>query len=232
MENRSNEGKKEETKKTIFKLPFKSPENNEVYKEKMDGFLDPSLREFTPICMASVAQERSQKNVAEAEWVDSYIEASKELARLNQELNGGTSLGVKYVIREYYFTLPTLFLIRHAAELAIKEAIKKIGGNPKDEHDLTRLWNSFLSNLPKDKAPSDKDTIKEIGKNLDILSHLDRDGTRVRYSIDKHGKLTHGTFEWIDCGKLSESVSRLIEVLRNIDFEYSRQAKENENRAK
>lgn len=134
-----------------------------------------------------------------------------------------------YVFYKYNYTLPTVFLIRHAAELAIKEAINKSGEEPNDfTHNLDRLWDSLLSQLPKSKTPNDNEIMKQAHKFLQYISHLDNDGTKVRYPVDKNGNYTHAKFEWVDCIKLSNTLVAFVETLRSINWEQVEAAKKKE----
>lgn len=213
----------------IFKKDFRSPQESELYKSSMNGLSDKTLNNFTPISMATTAKEELKNEFAIEEWVDSYAGAAKELARLNQDRCNGGKTGVRYVLYKYNHTLPTIFLIRHAAELAIKEAIDKSGKEPNNcTHNLDKLWSSFLSRLPKSKTQTDRDIINQAHKFLQYISHLDNDGTKVRYPVDKNGGYTHAEFEWVDCIKLSNTLDAFVTTLRSIDWEYVKNSKEKE----
>lgn len=141
-------------------------------------------------------------------------------------------MGVKYTFYSYQLTLPAIFLTKHAAELAIKEAIELTGGKSKDAtHNLERLWHSFLARLPKgEKMPFDRANIKQLDSYLTMLTHLDDDGTKVRYATDKEGNYTHEEFEWVNCVLLSKSLDAFIDSLRSMDYEYIQMANKKEGK--
>lgn len=213
-------------------MAFRSPKESDIYKLQMNDLRDPTLSRFVPISMGLIRDADIRKSSVATEWINSYKGAAKELARKNQERCSGMieqpsvnrKYGMppsRYALYTYNYTLPTIFLIRHTAELAIKQAIESANGNIKNAtHDLMRLWNSLLSSFPKSKVPADRKTIKEITAFLKIVSHLDDDGTKVRYAVDKNGNYTHENFEWINCIALSDATSRFVETLRSIDYEY------------
>lgn len=222
----------------IFQKSFKAPKESDIYKSQMNKMSDPTLKNFTPIWMMAANKENAKK-----EWVDSYREAAKRLSLANQELATGKRvttqdketnlfrMGAIYMFHSYQLTLPAIFLTRHAAELAIKEAIELTGAKPKDTtHNLESLWNSLLSHFPKSKTPFDRETIKQINAYLAILAHLDDDGTKVRYATDKKGDYTHEDFEWVNCVLLSTSLDAFIESLRSIDYKYIRRANKKEGK--
>lgn len=159
--------------------------------------------------------------------MNSYVGAAKQLAQLNQNRCNGGKTG--YALYKYNYTLPTVFLIRHAAELAIKEAIDKSGKVPNSStHDLDKLWNSISSQLPESKTPNDRKTIQQVRTFLQYISHLDKDGTKARYAVDKNGNYTHAKFEWVDCIKLSNTLDAFVTTLRSIDWEHVKASKEKE----
>lgn len=216
----------------IFKKAFKAPKEDDIYKSSMKNKLhDPTLKDFAPVSMMGV--NKCDKRYAKKEWVDSYKEAAKRLSIITQEHATGQKkvtqnnetnpfpAGTIYVFYSYQLTLPTIFLARHAAELALKEAIELAGGGDKNAtHNLNSLWCSLLSHFPKGRIPFDRATIKQIHSYLEILMHLDDDGTKVRYATDKNNNYTHGDFEWVNCVALTESLDAFIDSLRSIDYEY------------
>lgn len=220
---------KKEQNGLIFKSYFHAPNEGEVYKSAMNKLSDKTLNSFTPVSMATTAKEELKSKLAIEEWVDSYVGAAKQLAQLNQNRCNGGKTEIRYVLYKYNYTLPTVFLIRHAAELALKEAIEKGGHTPSNEtHNLIKLWNSLVSQLPKNKTPNDRKIMKESLSFLQVLSHLDDDGTKVRYAIDKEGNYTHEKFEWVDCIRLSNTLSAFVTTLRSIDWTYVKATKEKE----
>jgi hypothetical protein len=221
--------KKKDKAGLIFKIGLSAPQQKEIYKDRMEKLSDKTLNNFTPVSMTTTAKEELKNKLAIEEWVDSYVGAAKELARLNQDRCNGGKTGVRYVLYKYNYTLPTIFLIRHAAELAIKEVIDKSGKEPNNcTHNLDKLWSSFLSQLPKSRTQTDRDIINQAHKFLQYISHLDNDGTKVRYPVDKNGGYTHAEFEWVDCIKLSNTLDAFVTTLRSIDWEYVKNSKEKE----
>lgn len=218
---------KKEQNGLIFKSYFHAPNEGEVYKSAMNKLSDKTLNNFTPISMATTAKEEFKNKLAIEEWVNSYVGAAKQLAQLNQNrCNGGKT---RYALYKCNYTLPTVFLIRHAAELAIKEAIDKSGKVPNSStHDLDKLWNSISSQLPESKTPNDRKTIQQVRTFLQYISHLDKDGTKARYAVDKNGNYTHAKFEWVDCIKLSNTLDAFVTTLRSIDWEHVKASKEKE----
>lgn len=227
----------------IFKKTFKSPRKDNIYKPHMNGMSDPTMVNYTPISTAVANKPEIRKTGAIREWVDSYKEAAEELSIINQERCIGTKamtqkgkkeytlpIWARYAFYSYYYTLPTVFLIRHAAELAIKEAIEKMSDKPQNStHNLIKLWSSLMSHFPKSRTPFDEKNIREIGEFLRIISHLDDDGIKVRYAFDKNGNYTHEEYEWVNCIALSKSLDKFVEVLRSMDCEYIKTAKKTES---
>lgn len=221
--------KKKDKVGLIFKIGLSVPQQKEIYKDRMEKLSDKTLNNFTPISMATTAKEELKNKLAIEEWVDSYVGAAKELAQLNQNRCNGGKAGALYALYKYNYTLPTVFLIRHAAELAIKEAIDKSGKVPNNStHDLDKLWNSLSSQLPESKTPNDRKTIQQVRTFLQYISHLDNDGTKARYAVDKKENYTHAEFEWVDCIKLSNTLDAFVTTLRSIDWEHVKASKEKE----
>lgn len=216
--------KKKDKVGLIFKIGLSVPQQKEIYKDRMEKLSDKTLNNFTPISMATTAKEELKNKLVIEEWVDSYVGAAKELAQLNRNRCNGGKTG--YALYKYNYTLPTVFLIRHAAELAIKEAIDKSGKVPNNStHNLDKLWNSLSSQLPESKTPNDRKTIQQVRMFLQYISHLDSDGTKARYAVDKKGNYTHAEFEWVDCIKLSNTLDAFVTTLRSIDWEHVKASK-------
>ena len=173
---------KKEQNGLIFKSYFHAPNEGEVYKSAMNKLSDKTLNNFTPISMATTAKEEFKNKLAIEEWVNSYVGAAKQLAQLNQNRCNGGKTG--YALYKYNYTLPTVFLIRHAAELAIKEAIDKSGKVPNSStHDLDKLWNSISSQLPESKTPAltwiaDRDAL-ESGQMYMAIHQHDEDANNL-----------------------------------------------------
>lgn len=223
--------KKKDKAGLIFKIGLSVPQQKEIYKDRMEKLSDKTLNSFTPISMATTAKEELKNKLVIEEWVDSYVGAAKELAQLNQNRCNGGKAGALYALYKYNYTLPTVFLIRHAAELAIKEAIDKSGKVPNNStHDLDKLWNSLSSQLPESKTPNDRKTIQQVRTFLQYISHLDNDGTKARYAVDKKGNYTHVKFEWVNCIKLSNTLDAFVTTLRSIDWEHVKASKEKESK--
>ena len=225
-------GEKKDKNGTYFKEYFSTTKKEDIYRTQMNGLADSAQNTFTPVSMAAIVLKGNREQTAMEEWVDSYVEAAKELAAINQYRSNGSHPHCKPIYK-YYYTLPAIFLARHAAELAIKEATQKIGGEiDTHAHNLVSLWHSFLSNFPKSKPPKDKNISKNILSFLEILSHLDDDGTKVRYPANQKGQFTHEEFEWVNCADLTNKVQDLISVLRAIDYNAVKAANKKEDESK
>lgn len=226
------DNKKKRKTGLIFKKDFVAPEQANIYRAYMNKFSDPALDSFSPVSVALTSRKDIKEPTAMAEWVNSYKEAARELAIINQKRSNGYIVGTKPILRPvygFYYTLPIIFLARHAAELAIKEATQKAGGKVNtNEHNLINLWNSFVNNFPDNKIPVDKNIAKKILSFLKLLSHLDDDGTKVRYAVDQMGNQTHEEFEWVNGIALADKVASLVDVLRFIDYEYVKDVKKTE----
>lgn len=235
--------KKSEKTGLIFKKAFTSPQKEEIYKSSMNGLSGPSLEDFSPISMSVANKPFLRKRGVEVEWVDSYKEAAKALACINKERYTGKKTEykepkqnsifdkAKYKFYSYQLALPTIFLIRHAAELAIKETIELVAEKPKnDTHDLKKLWDSLLSHFPNGRVPFDRKNINQITLYINILSHLDSDGTKTRYPTDKKENFTHEQFEFVNCVLLSKSLDAFIDSLRSIDCHYVQSANKKEGK--
>lgn len=225
--------KKKNSAGNIFKQEFKAPEEGVIYKTFINGFSIQELQHYTPISLAAANKENIKRRGTAKEWVDSYTEAAIALSKINQERCCNSNAEArnkienpyirhsKYVFFSYQLTLPIIFLTRHAAELALKEAIELAGGKLNNQtHDLIKLWNSLLSNFIENKSPFDTNNITQMHSYLQILSHLDDSGTKVRYATDKDGNYTHNNIEWVDCVLLTNKLKSFIESLRSIDYEY------------
>ena len=105
-------------------------------KPQMDGFNDPTLRNFTLLNLSTLMKDELKAEGFDDEFIRSFLNAARELAAAGRRAIDKPGM---YVMLEHSYAIPVMFLTRHCIELAIKRAIKKCGAEPKGDHSLTGL---------------------------------------------------------------------------------------------
>lgn len=150
----------------------------------------------------------------EENYVDGYIEAAVLLADLVVEKE-------LYISRDT-LVLPILYNARHAIELSLKYAIKRLYAtgvlleDAKANHDITKHLEKINRARIGDYAL--RELVKRIEPYVQSLSAIDADGQQLRYSRDQEGNrsLENRPLANLNVirGGLAE-LSRILQKLKN-----------------
>lgn len=187
----------------------------QVMKPQMGGLNDPTLGEFSPLNLSALLKEDFKSEMFEEEFIYSFLNAARELAIAGRKAIDRPGM---YVMPEYSYAIPVLFLTRHCMELAIKWAIRKCGGKPKREHSLKKLWNSLLSKLPEQKRREDSRAIKSMSSFVLAVADIDDNGISLRYSKDNAGNLTQDRSLFVNDEAVATYLENFVKQLELIDF--------------
>ena len=180
-------GKSMNKAKRIFsKHIFPALKERDIIKPDMNGFNDPTLPDFQLLTFSSLFKPEIKNDGIEREYIKSFLNAAKILADEGKRKTTPFESFPFYHIFEYSFALPVLYLSRHCVELSIKRAIFKSGGNPKNIHDLEKLWTAFSSCHPGQKNKDDRRIINRMLSFIELLSSIDPNGTNLRYPKDNN----------------------------------------------
>lgn len=206
--------------KLIFNQIFFEPVITEkLYKAQMDGMSDKTLPHFNPITFSSIYKKEIKQEETQKEFIQSYLQSAKILEKHLEELERPHT-GIYKIFYNYSLTLPIIYLCRHCLELAIKYAILRINGKPKEVHGLDKIWSSFHSYLPQ-KAISGKERskLKEMGNFIHTINLLDETGTKLRYPTNKDGTCSQEQFIWANCKEIVKSTEQFVKQLEALDIE-------------
>lgn len=184
----------------------------------MDGFSDPTLRDFSLLDSSALMKDELKADKFDDEFIRSFLNAAKELAAAGRRATDKPGM---YLIPVYSYTIPVMFLTRHCIELAIKRAIKRSGAEPKRNHNLTGLWNSLLSRFPGQKCREDNRTIKNMSAFVNAVADIDNNGISLRYPQDKSGGLTQDRSLFVNNEKVVSYLEKFVEQLELIDFDFT-----------
>ncbi len=162
----------------------------------------------------------------ELNYVDGYMQAALELANaiLDRRLYG----------RRDTLILPILYNARHAVELVLKFAIKRLhqGGalaqpHPAN-HDIKSHWTHLHDAGVGDLAV--RDLVEALRQYVDSLANIDQDGQELRYSINRDGVMSLSRHATVNIKHVREGLVRLSAtntelVDRLIDMDEERLAK-------
>ena len=185
-----------------------------VMKPQMNGFGDPTLREFTLLNSSSLAKKECKDELFEEEFIRSFLNAAKFLA---EDSRRETDKPGMYVFYQHSFALPVLFLTRHCMELSLKRAIKTIDKTTCTGHGLDKLWSSLLSRLPQQRSKEDKRIISNMGSFIKAISCLDETGFDLRYPKDKQGRFTQDKPLFVNNEALVSYLESFVDQLERID---------------
>lgn len=191
--------------------------SQQVMKPQMDGLSDPTLRDFSLLDSSALMKDELKADKFDDEFIQSFLNAARELAAAGRRAIDKPGM---YVMLEYSYAIPVMFLTRHCIELAIKRAIKKCGAEPKGDHSLTGLWDSLLLRFPKQKCREDNRTIKNMGAFVKAVADIDGNGISLRYPQDKSGRLTQGRPLFVNDEEVVSYLEKFVEQLQLIDFDY------------
>lgn len=190
--------------------------SQQVMKSQMDGFNDPTLRDFSLLDSSALMKDEFEADKFDDEFIRSFLNAAKELAAAGRKAIDKPGM---YLMLEYSYAIPVMFLTRHCIELAIKRAIKRCGAEPKRDHGLTSLWNSLLSRFPRQKCREDNRTIKNMGAFVKAVADIDNNGISLRYPQDKSGRLTQDRPLFVNNEEVVSYLEKFVEQLELIDFD-------------
>lgn len=190
--------------------------SQQVMKSQMDGFNDPTLRDFSLLDSSALMKDEFKADRFDDEFIRSFLNAAKELAAAGRKAIDKSGM---YLMLEYSYAIPVMFLTRHCIELAIKRAIKRCGAEPKRDHGLTSLWNSLLSRFPRQKCREDNRTIKNMGAFVKAVADIDNNGISLRYPQDKSGRLTQDRPLFVNNEEVVSYLEKFVEQLELIDFD-------------
>lgn len=190
--------------------------SQQVMKSQMDGFNDPTLRDFSLLNSSALMKDEFKADKFDDEFIRSFLNAAKELAAAGRKAIDKPGM---YLMLEYSYAIPVMFLTRHCIELAIKRAIKRCGAEPKRDHGLTSLWNSLLSRFPRQKCREDNRTIKNMGAFVKAVADIDNNGISLRYPQDKSGRLTQDRPLFVNNEEVVSYLEKFVEQLELIDFD-------------
>lgn len=190
--------------------------SQQVMKSQMDGFNDPTLRDFSLLDSSALMKDEFKADRFDDEFIRSFLNAAKELAAAGRKAIDKPGM---YLMLEYSYAIPVMFLTRHCIELAIKRAIKRCGAEPKRDHGLTSLWNSLLSRFPRQKCREDNRTIKNMGAFVKAVADVDDNGISLRYPQDKSGRLTQDRPLFVNNEEVVSYLEKFVEQLELIDFD-------------
>lgn len=204
------------SEKSIFdSYKFSYTKQKLLYKRQMmDGPGDKTLCRFIPLSFSAIANQECKQEKAEDEFISSFLESAKILAKISQEKSSPVP-GI-YFIYEHSLALPVLYMTRHCMELSIKKAIRRGGHNPKQTHKLEGLWNSFISYLPKERNADDEKILKQMHEFVKHIDFLDDNGEKLRYPKGKDDQFTQNTFYWVDCMVITEILGSFVSQLNDL----------------
>lgn len=201
---------------TFSEHVFPKYAEKQVMKPQMDSFDDPTLRDFSLLNSSTLMKSKFKDESFEDEFIHSFLNAARELASDGREATDRPGI---YVIFGHSYAMPVLYLTRHCMELAIKQAIRKCGKEPKTSHNLSGLWSSLLSSFPKQRGCDDQKPIEDMGAFVKTISNIDDNGTKLRYPYDNKGELTQDRPLFVNNEKVVAYLGKFVEQLKLIDFD-------------
>lgn len=181
-------------------------------KPHVNGLNDPTRKDFRLLTNSFMMKEEVKVEHFELEYIRSFLEAAKILAKEDHRQNGATNY---FLIFNYSYAIPVLVMTRHCMELSIKRAIHRSGGKPKREHDLEKLWTQFIQLLPKHLNAEDGYTLEQMKAYICSINELDKTGTKLRYHRDDAG-LTQNQSLWINDIAITDMLELFVEQMESL----------------
>ena len=175
-----------------------------LMKPQMNGFNDPTLKDFSLLNTATLFQDDFKEEKFETEFIQSFLNAAKAVAETGRKNIDQPEM---YVLKSYSYAIPVLFLTRHCMELSIKRAIRKCHRHPKTNHDLRGLWSSFLQWMPEQR------------RIVTDVAEIDNNGISLRYPTYKTGKRTKDKTLFVNNEEVVAYLEKFVEQLELLEFE-------------
>ena len=150
----------------------------------------------------------------EENYVDGYIEAAIELA--------SAVLEKKMYEKRDTLVMPILYNARHALELSLKYAIKKLyaTGVIKDvhptNHDIVSHWARLNASQLGDEAL--RECVTALKPYVTSLSQIDDDGQELRYSENRDGQKSLADRSLANIGVIHTSLDGLNRVMNRLRY--------------
>lgn len=187
-----------------------------LMKPQMNGFNDPTLKDFSLLNTATLFQDDFKEEKFETEFIQSFLNAAKAVAETGRKNIDQPEM---YVLKSYSYAIPALFLTRHCMELSIKRAIRKCHRHPKTNHDLRGLWSSFLQWMPEQRRIEDHRSLENMGLFVTDVAEIDNNGISLRYPTYKTGKRTKDKTLFVNNEEVVAYLEKFVEQLELLEFE-------------
>lgn len=187
-----------------------------VMKHQMNGFDDPTLRDFSLLDSSALMKNGFKEDSFEEEFIKSFLNAAKELANAGRK---AIDKPEAYVLYKHSYVLPVMFLTRHCMELSIKRAIKKCGSEPKKIHGLQELWSSLVARFPDQRNREDRRALANMGAFVKAVADIDNNGVSLRYHKNRSGKFTQDRLLFVNNEEIAFYLENFVNQLELIDFE-------------
>lgn len=150
----------------------------------------------------------------EENYVDGYIEASIELAKLviQNRMYGSRDTLI----------MPILYNARHSLELHLKFVISRLCESAviphphRENHDIMSHWTLLESSGLGDEAL--RKEIKNLEPYVVSLSNIDGDGQELRYAKNREGKKSLEDYSLANLEVILRSLTKLGEVMEHIKY--------------
>lgn len=188
----------------------------EVFKDKIEISDEHDRTEFALLDFSFCKKEGAKLDSFENEFIQSFLHAVETLAEKRRD----SVCPGAYVVTQYSEVIPVLYLTRHCMELALKQAIRRVGYDPKKTHGLVPLWNSLWSHFPNQRTGEDGRAIKNMGAFVRAIDGVDKDGASLRYPMDRTGSFTQDKPLFVSCDKIAFYLEKFVEQLSELNVEH------------
>lgn len=194
---------------------FQKVRNQDLYKEKMNGLSDPTLKQFHPLALNCTIKEEFKKDWAEKEFIQSFLQSAKVIG---EKLEFEVIQTPNVVFKTYSLSLPAIYLCRHCIELSIKHAISMLNKSPKANHGLSGLWSALRQYIPQEKCLKNEISIlKGMSDFINVLNDLDDNGNKLRYAAQIDGSVSQNAFIWVNTMAIIHQTEVFIGQLELLD---------------
>lgn len=202
---------------SIFnKNVFPNYTSAKVMKPQMNGFNDPTLKDFSLLNTATLFLDDFKEEKFETEFIQSFLNAAKAVVETGRKNIDQPEM---YVLKSYSYAIPVLFLTRHCMELSIKRAIRKCHRHPKTNQDLKGLWSSFLQWMPEQRRSEDRRSLENMGLFVTDIAEIDNNGISLRYPTYKTGERTQDKTLFVNNEEVVAYLEKFVEQLELLEFE-------------
>ena len=188
------------------------PHNDDFLRINHNNLDLKDLKNWELVSASTKMKDEYKYGASKFEMVQSYLHAASILSD-NLCINDIKLISLRSIC------IPFLYLCRHTAELAVKNALEitNIKINT-PSHKIKKMWKLFIEKNQLYINDNETAFIDRISTFVDILDTIDDDGIHLRYATSNNNELYRKTPLLINPNTFITELSNMVVTLSCIDI--------------